>query len=438
MKKYIALSLIALGLGCSSEQTDKVLLEKDKIALVKSLTSDKIVVWKFGKIGLRASAVRDTTMPEYQKHIKELNSVSQTLSKMSPGQKDIPVTDMILMYRDYRNIKNFVIETDEDIFPPLMDGLTLTYGSPAEKKNFINNAPKRSNEDKLYLQNMEHAILSILVLATRDLGTEVSLYECSKTQPDQLPDSEMKTLLQFVRGFLFFSNKFFYLSEDEISSNIKWLEKNKEVDLPYTRALFNWSKFSNEQSRVAFHGLNHLFRGFDRTMMKRDIDQERALDDFEAFLADAHELGIQNETVWSVESFVYIKRGKNKEAIASLTKLKASPLMSSAEKESIQKSIDYLQERDPDAKLNGVYDKYFVAKIASKYMMATLAKVDWEKVLRDNKVSHAEEILTTIAQFKHISAEMQKMTSTETITEQGKSLKDKGGKILDKVSDFLK
>ncbi|NQX43301.1 hypothetical protein SAMN05421820_11665 [Pedobacter steynii] len=438
MKKYIALSLIVLALGCSSEQTDQVLLEKDRLSLVKSLTSDKIIVWKFGKIGLRSAGVQDTTMPQYQQHSKELQSVTGNLSKMSAGQKDIPVTDMILMYRDYRRIKNFIIETDEDIFPPVLDGVATVYGSPEEKQNFVKAVAKRSEADKVYLQNIEHAVLSVLVLATRDLGAEVSLYECSKTQPDKLPDSEMKTLLQYVRGFLFFSNRFYYLSEDEISNNIKWLEKNKEVDLPYTRAFFNWGKLNNEQTHTAFHGLNHLFRGFDRLMMERAVDEERALDDFESFLEDAHKLGIQNETVWSIESFVYLKRGKKKEAIASLTKLKTSALLTDSEKASVQESIDYLKTREPDAKLNGIYDKFFISKIATRYVMAVLAKVDWEKLLKENKVSHAEEILATIAQFKAISAGMQNMTSTQTITDQGKSLKDKGGKLLDKVTDFIK
>ncbi|MGY0036326.1 hypothetical protein [Pedobacter sp. NJ-S-72] len=82
MRKYLMFSAIALTMtGCSSEQTDKLLLEKDRIALVKSLTSDKIIVWKFVKMGLRASAVKDTTMPAYREHAKELSTVSQTIDR---------------------------------------------------------------------------------------------------------------------------------------------------------------------------------------------------------------------------------------------------------------------------------------------------------------------------------------------------------------------
>lgn len=438
MKKYLCLLMIGLCWSCSSEQTDQILLEKDRVELAKSLTSDKIIVWKFGKIGLRAAGVQDTTMPEYQKHSRELQSVSRSLSGIDPKKKELSITEMVLLYRDYRNIKSFIVETDEDVFPPLMDGINAVYAEPVEKQNLVKHAAKRSEADKIFLQNMEHAILSMLVLATRDLGVEISLYECSKTQPDKLPDSEMKTLLQFVRGFLFFSNRFYYLSEDEIGSNIKWLEKNKDIDLPYTRAFFNWGKLNNEQTHVAFHSLNHLFRGFDRLMMKRDIDEERALDDFEAFLADAHKLGLQTELVWSIESYVAIKRGRNDQAIAALTKLKASPLLSDSEKKSIEESIGYLKERDPDAKLNGIYDKVFISKIGTRYMMVTLAKIDWRKLMKENKVSHTDEIFATIDRFKTLSAEMEKMTSQKNITDQGKGLKEKGNQLLDKVSDFLK
>lgn len=438
MKKHLCLLLIGLCWSCSSEQTDQILLEKDRVELAKSLTSDKIIVWKFGKIGLRAAGVQDTTMPEYQKHSRELQSVSRSLSGVDPKKKELSITEMVLLYRDYRNIKSFILETDEDVFPPLMDGINAVYAEPVEKQNLVKHAVKRSEADKIFLQNMEHAILSMLVLATRDLGVEISLYECSKTQPDKLPDSEMKTLLQFVRGFLFFSNRFYYLSEDEIGSNIKWLEKNKDIDLPYTRAFFNWGKLNNEQTHVAFHSLNHLFRGFDRLMMKRDIDEERALDDFEAFLADAHKLGLQTELVWSIESYVAIKRGRNDQAIAALTKLKASPLLSDSEKKSIEESIGYLKERDPDAKLNGIYDKVFISKIGTRYMMVTLAKIDWRKLMKENKVSHTDEIFETIDRFKTLSAEMEKMTSQKNITDQGKGLKEKGNQLLDKVSDFLK
>ena len=316
---------------------------------------------------------------------------------MRTGEKNISFVEAALLYRDYSRIKDFVIKTDEDIFPPLLDAMQQ------EKVNV-----NRSEADKLVLQNGEHAILSMVALAARDLGMEISLYECSKTQPDKLPDSEIKTLLQFVRGLLFFTNKFYYLSEDELGNNIKWLDNQPQADLPYTRSFFNWGKFNNEQTHIAFHGLNYVFRGLDRLMMKRDIDEERALDDFEIFLTDAHQLGIQNETVLSIESYVYIKRGKNAQAIVSLNKLKKSPLLSESEGKSIQESIDYLNERKPDAKLNIVYDKFFIGKIATRQMLIILAKIVWKTLLKENNIKHTDHIFDTIDQFEVINTEMQK------------------------------
>lgn len=423
MNKYLAFSIIAMMMaGCSGEQTDQLLLEKDRLGLVKSLTSDKIIFWKFAKLGVRASAVKDTMMPEYRDHAKELRAVSGIIDKMGTGKNNLSLVDAALLYRDYSKIKSFVIKTDEDIFPPLLDGI--------QPKT----APlHRSEADKIVLQNGEHAILSMLALAAKDLGMEISLYECSKTQPDKLPDSEIKTLLQFVRGLLFFTNKFYYLSEDEIGNNIKWLDKQQKVDLPYTRAFFKWGRFNNEQTHVAFHGLNHVFRGLDRLMMKRDIDETRALDDFEVFLADAHQLGIQNETVWSIESFVYIKRGKNEQAIASLNKLKKSPLLSDSERESIQQSIEYLNEREPDAKLNGVYDKFFIGKIATRQMLVVLAKIDWRTFLKEHNIVQTDKMFETIDRFEVVNAELQKMSDPKSIIQKGNELKDKSKKLLNNI-----
>ena len=146
--------------------------------------------------------------------------------------------------------------------------------------------PLLIGDKKIEVQNMEHAALSMIVLATRDLGQPFALYECAKTQPELLPDTEIKTLLEFVRGFLFFSNRLYYLSEDGFSRNIQWLDKNETVPMPYTKAFFGWSHLNDTQTHTTFHSLNYLFRGFDRLKMERKIDQERALEDFEKFLLD--------------------------------------------------------------------------------------------------------------------------------------------------------
>lgn len=419
--------------GCSSPSTDEELLDLDKQKLTENLAYDKITFYKFAKIAIRSSAVQDTTKPEYQQFGKHFNTVLNSLSNVNTeAGKSISPVEAVLLYKDYRAVKGFVKETDEDIFPTLVEGINRIYGN--KDKAF----PLLVADEKTEAQNIEHAILSMLVLATRDMGQPFALYECSKTQPELLPDHETKTLLEFVRGFLFFSNNLFYLSEDGLTRNIKWLDKNENIPLPYTKAFFGWRNLSDRQTHTAFHGLNYLFRGFDRLRMERKVDEERGLDDFEKFLEDTKKLGLETELTLAVESYLYLKREDKEKAVAALTKLKQSPLLSNSEKEAIEKTIVYVNDREAGKALNGVYDKMFLSKIATKYMFAVLVKIDWEKVLKDNKVPHTDEIFATVSKVRQMSNAVSSYTSEATIEKGKNELKKKGSELLDGAKGLLK
>ena len=222
--------LLGILLSCSKPETDAELLALDQKKLVENLDYDKITFYKFAKIAIRASAVQDTTKEEYQKFGKNMQHLLNAMHKVdAKGDESISAIDALLIYKDYQSVKSFVKETDEDIFPTLVEGI-----------NGLNNNGAKfqllSGNEKTQAQNIEHAILSTIVLATRSFGQPFALYECSKTQPEKLPDHETKTLLEFVRGFLFFSNNLYYLSEDGLSRNINWLDKNEKIPLPYTKA----------------------------------------------------------------------------------------------------------------------------------------------------------------------------------------------------------
>ncbi|SOD18094.1 short-chain dehydrogenase [Pedobacter xixiisoli] len=431
-KHSILLLFFFLAAGCSNPDTDEELLALDKEKLTENLAYDKITFYKFAKIAVRSSAVQDTTKPEYQKFSKHLNTVLNSLSNVNTDSgKSISPMEALLLYKDYRAVKGFVKETDEDIFPTLVEGFNKIYGNGG--KAF----PLLVNEKKTEAQNIEHAILSMVVLATRDLGQPFALYECSKTQPELLPDHETKTLLEFVRGFLFFSNNLFYLSEDGLSRNIKWLDRNENVPLPYTKAFFGWRNLSDSQTHTAFHGLNYLFRGFDRLRMERKVDEERGLDDFEKFLEDTKKLGLETELTLAVESYLYLKREDKEKAVAALSKLQKSPLLSNSEKEAIAKTIVYVNDREAGKALNGVYDKVFLSKIATKYMISVLVKIDWQKVLKANNVPHTDEIFATVRKVQHMSNAVSSYTS-ETSIEKGKNeLKKKGSDLLDGAKSLL-
>jgi len=432
--KYLPLLICAiLIVGCSKEKTDKILLALDKKKLEENINYDKIVFYKFLKIAVRSTAVEDTTAADYQKFEKQTRSIVSTMNKLDTNNKEsISVMDALRLYKEYHSVKNFVKTTDEDIFPSLVDGFTTIYGGQKPSQNLI------SKNDKVYYQNIEHAVLSMAVLTTRDLGQPFALYECSKTQPELLDDSEIKTLLEFVRGFLFFGNNLFYLSEDGLSRNIKWLDKNENIPLPYTKAFFGWRNLGNQQTNTAFCGMNYLFRGFDRMRMERKVDEERSWEDFDSFLKEMNKLGIQSELVWLVDAYLNLKRENPEKSIPALEKLKASPLFSASEREAIQKTIDYVKERKPDAALKGVYDKAFMAKLASKYMISVLAKINWEKVMKENNVPHTKEIFGGVNKFKAISNSVSRYTQPSAIESGKTEITKKGNELLDGAKNLFK
>jgi len=356
--KHIAIILfIFIAIGCSTApKTDSELLAKDKTDLAESLQSYKVTTYKFGKIIIRASIATDTLSSEYQAFTSDFKNISKLLLNIGEkGTEELSVLDYISIYRDYKKMEDYIAETDEDIFPTIAEVFALTYDDAQ-----LANQPFSKGTEKEYSQNIEHSILSAIVLLSKDLGKEISLYECFKTKPDLLPDIEIRTLLQFYRGFLYFEKGFYYLSEDEYSRNIAWLNEHPDIELPYIKTMFKMGNLDNGQAHIAFRSMNHLFRGFDRLTMDRDIDKKRALEDFEQFLKGSKEVGVDNEMIWAVETYMYLQNNEKDKAIASLTKLKASKLLSSKDKKSIEESIAYLKERESGDLLNGVYDKFFL------------------------------------------------------------------------------
>ena len=440
MRKVIFVFILILCSCSTEDKTDEALLEKDKQTLIENLDAGKVAGYKFGKILIRASAKRDSTFYSqdgteidaegFLKFKSNLDNTFKKLEKLSENE-ELSILEYISIYRDYKKMQDFIMETDEDLFPTLTEALNNTYGEVSKNEPYLAGAKKKEAEA------FEHAILSAIVLLSKDLGKEVALYECSKTQPEFLADSELKTLIQYYRGFVFFEKGLHYLSEDEITRNINWLDKHQDVDLPLTRSMFKWGNLDNKQTHIGFHSLNHLFRGFDRLMMDREIDEDRALEDFEVFLSDSKKLGVDNEVVWSIETYLYLKNEDNEKAITSLQKLKTSAFVSSGDKANIDESITYLKNREPDKVLNGFYDKYFLSKIATKYIFSILSAIDWEKVLIENDVSHTIEIFEMIETLKTLSQKIDDQLSGKALEEAGQSLKEKSNSLFNKAKGLF-
>jgi hypothetical protein len=425
---------ILLFLGCGRELTDQELLDRDRKELAEMLTTNKILSYKFGKICIRAAIAPLDGSEELRTFKAKGDPLFARMIKYDT-QTELGVTDYIGMYRDFLMLKSFVRETDEDIFPCVTEALVTVYGGDS-----LNTLAKLPKDQKLVVQNVEHAALSGLVLLSKDFGRSIALYECAETETAVLPDGEPKTLLNFFRGFIFFQEGLYYLSEEALTSNLAWLDAHPDTELTFTHTAFQWGRLDMAKTHIAFHGMNHLLRGLDRLMMERNIDEERALQDLEAFVTDAQKVGLDNEVVWVVEAYLYMKQEESEKAIVALNKLKASSLMSDNEREAIDETIGYLDEREPDEALNSVYDNVFMGKVVIYYMLAQLQEVDWKKLMEDNKIAHSEEIFKTVEQFESVIKNIDQYTSTDELAEVGKEVGkevvEEGKGLMDKVKGW--
>ena len=171
--------------------------------------------------------------------------------------------------------------------------------------------------------------------------------------------------------------------------------------------------------------------------MERKIDEERSLEDFEAFLNDMNKLGIQNELVWGITAYLNLKKERPEQSLPALEKLSKSSLFSNSEREALQQTIVYVKDRNAEKALTGVYDKAFMGKIATKYMIAVLSKIDWEKLMKQQGVPYTEEVFAGIGKFKALSNSVSEYTQPSTIEKGKKEIGKKGSELLEKAKGFL-
>lgn len=427
------ISLLFLMYGCSSEPTDKELLKKDTEALNKSLYSAKVHIYKMGKICVRASVAKDTLSPEFRKFKGRLDNIFNiVMPAKNAYPKELSIADYLSIYRDYRTMNSFIEKTDEDIFPTLTEALIIAYGDSTFHKT-----ASLSNQDKVILQNKEHALLSALVMFTSDLGKEISLYECTKTQVGLLSRGELRSLLQLFRGFLFMEKKLLYLSEQEFNDNIEWLDKNEPIALPYVQSIFALQHYSTQEVYRFYHSLNYLFRGLDRMMMGRDTDEKRSLEDFSIFIKDTEQLHIANELTCIAQIYVYTRQEEHQKAIAALKQLRSSNLLSENDRKNIDESVVYLQKRKKGDMLNKVTDKYFMSRIASAYLYRILTAINWREFLKQHQVPYTNELFNTITVFKNMISSIEQCTSTPSLKAEGEQLQQRGKDLMDKAGELF-
>lgn len=450
-------SIMALAMGCTNkEPSDAEMLQRDQKKLERSLDGIVLDHYKFIKTGLRVMPVLDTTIAEHRM-IKEL------VAKHFPGAFDEGHSDGVQQEKQNRSwelreisdfisafldLRAFVQEHDEDDFPTFLEGDAMRSGDSV--MTFVDGRevmrmPPLEGEAKQHLQSIEHTLFSAFMFAdrSREFTKSMVLYECSKSNMDVLPGSDPRVWLQMVRGFLFFDQGLPYLAEKEYSENLDWLYRNPDADLPITRTILFWAPLVTGEKighpvvvpqRAAHQAQvlnNHLLRAVVRSSMKRKVDEERTMEDLEAIVRTAREAGLDNELVWAVEAYLHLEEGNTDEALKGMQKLRNSAWLGDDERKTIDRSIRYLEKREPGKAMNGLYDKSFMGELLLQYFYAKAKEQDWRMVLKELGIIRNDWFEQFIDRITHALEQVDAGSAGEAVLEKGQDLKKKSKALLD-------
>lgn len=458
--RHIAL-LVLLVAGCGREEpSDAEMLQRDQELLAQELDGVLLDQYKFIKTTSRMLPVLDTSIAEHRRikelmhrmHVEQFVGDSSATSAGNASSGAIDLASIGQFVSDYLELRSFVREHDEDEFPTILEGQAMASGDSVAtilNGERIRMWPPLHGEAKTQLQSVEHTLLSVFLLfdRTRTFTKKMLVYECSKSDMAVHPGSDAQVLLQLTRGFLFHDQGLRYLSEKEYSENLLWLEENPGAELPLTETMLVWAplflgvpveRIGIVPREAAYHSLvltNHTMRALARAGMEREIDQKRLLEDYEAIVNTAHKAGLDNELVWAVEAYLYLKEGKNEEAAAALGKLEKSKLLGDDERATINAAKGYVDQREPDKALNGVYDALFLNRVLIRYMSAKAGERDWVAILEkagiieDNGLSAVNKRMVELLELAQAanSADSLKGTADE-LMEKGKDLLPDGWK----------
>lgn len=425
----VCVTVTLLLSSCSKEELGSALLEKDQIQLTEKLGSIKVLTYKLGKIMFRASADTSSKKNDLPLSKEDVDAFSTTMTELD--NETPSALDYLKLYRQYKELRSFAKETDEDDYPTLSVAYATLY--PDSTKEI----PTYSAVDKLAQESVEHLLLSFFALGTPSMGTPIALYESNEVMADNIQDSEIRVLANMFKGFIFQQSDLLYLGEETLTKNISYIDDNPTMAFPLISHFVSLKSDEDSVQHTLVRGMNYLFRGITRRMMDRDVDKKRAIEDFEVFLADANKIGFDNELTWSIEAYVYADQGENEKAIESLQKLKISSSISASEKETIDKLITHLKTRKADGLLTGINDKMFVSKTVASYSTNQLSAIDWNALLKANNVSMADKMLASYKHFTGYIEGIQSNFSKEGIDESIENSKDKVDNIWNQAEKLL-
>lgn len=416
---------ITLFTNCSFLEDDGLSpIEKERLELEESVYSYKVLFWKYMKMTYKAKDISEVNHPELLPVKEKLGNIEALTNMYDEKMKndELSALDYIDVYKDFVEIKDYIKATDEDVLPSIFKGGT-------------NNTELTFEEIQQQQKSLEHLVFSVIAIFSRDLGREISLYEIMKVDIESAPESEEKCVFRLFRALLFFEKGMTYMAEEELTKNIKYIEKSRDADFSEYYWYLYGKNMSRQQAQDITIGIHYLLRGVDRLLIGGE-KEEAALNDFQGFLNVCNHLGVQTELTLAIETYLHLKNEDAENAIESLQRLQQSSLLSDKEKASIDEAIGYLKNRESGKVLNTVYDKYFLSKIVMKYTWNTVKQLDWKRFMKEKGFENVDVVFDKINKVQEFIKNIEKYTTEEGIKEAGKQLKEGSEELWDKAKSY--
>lgn len=373
----VAVFSVACGwMSCESP------IERERRELAEASESSEGVLYRGLKVTLRSAPLTEggAVDPSASKVRQLTASIFQRLLDGAPKegeQQHLSPQDYVLLAKELYALRDELRVTDEDDYPTLLAQIVTAQGDD----------PAASEILKWYDSAWEHLVLALLWTGSQKAPQGFVLYELSQLDPEELQVSGVRVASRLVRAAAFFQYHWPWMAEEELNAYLEDLEDSRDEVISFTRTFEGAPPDASDDAVYAqWHAPGVLLRALARFEKK---DDDAALDDLDAFLADADTLGIDDEGVWLVGAYVGIRREDPDRALENLRKLQSSPMLDEDAKKLVTEAIAAIEDRDPDSAFNRVGDKVLVAKIVGGYLLRVLAKLDWRKELETSESGRA-------------------------------------------------
>lgn len=433
--RLLIISLIVLTTSGFGFLSPKSSLESDLEDQQDTLDSIFVAYWKGGKISLRSLPLNeDTEVINFEAisdqqakdlglgpHLKRLFDNKPMFDEKKSKSEDLnsetselSITHIYEFSKELYKMKDKTQHLNEDDYPTFLE--VIAHGKRVTSGETL-------NYPKPWTNSLDHWAFALMMEA-RTIFNSWKTYELEKVDINELVTTDFKSMASLHKGIDSLRNGWFFLADQSFTRSITELNKDNFSLASSTEILVNEQLIdgftAQQQTKLVLRATSYLMRGWAREQSEDEDLSKQASDDVELALKDFNQLGIDNELVWSAESYLYIKKEDTERALISLNKLSNSEMLSAHEKELIEDTKTHLKNREPDKAMNFLTDKIFMYRLGFSYAYAYAEQVEWVAIL--SKTEEGRDILNKFNRLESAIKTAKEYLSLEEVKNKSKSL----------------